>query len=212
VKLDNSFEVTLPLEETWALLQDLPRIAPCLPGTHLDDVVDGEYRGGLTTRIGPVNARYVGTARFLERDEVSHRAVIRAQGREERGSGTASATVTATLHKTASGTRVDISTDMAVSGRAAQFGRSLMAEISANLISEFARRLEAMTHETDAAAVPGTLATGTPEDNSLDVARTVVVPLLRRTVAPVVVGVFSGLAGWWIGRRTARPAAGGGAH
>lgn len=207
MKLDNSFEVSLPLDETWALLQDLPRIAPCLPGAHLDDVVDGEYRGGLTTKIGPVNARYSGTARFLERDDVGHRAVIRAQGREQRGSGTASATVTATLHGTASGTRVDLSTDMAISGRAAQFGRSLMSEVGSALIGEFARRLEELARPGGDAAAPGAGAGSgaAAGDNSLDVARTVVVPVLRRAVAPVVTGALAGLAGWWLGRRTARP-------
>jgi len=201
VKLDNTFEVSLPVHDAWALLQDLPRIAPCLPGAHLDDVVDGEYRGGLSTKIGPINARYTGKARFLERDEVDHRAVIEAQGREERGSGTAAATITATLRPTEGGTRVDISTDMAISGRAAQFGRSLVAEVSSTLINEFARRLESTigAGEGSAAEVPAA-----NDDNSLDVARTVVVPLLRRALVPAVAGVLSGLAGWWLGRRSAR--------
>lgn len=203
MKLDNTFEVPLPLRDTWELLQDLPRIAPCLPGAHLDDVVDGEYRGGLSTKIGPINARYTGKARFLERDEVDHRAVIEAKGREERGSGTAAATITATLHPAGSGTRVDISTDMAISGRAAQFGRSLVAEVSSTLINEFARRLESMIGDADA----GPAGSATPpagDDNSLDVARTVVVPLLRRAAAPVAAGVLAGLAGWWFGRRSGR--------
>ena len=201
MKLDNTFEVSLPVHDAWALLQDLPRIAPCLPGAHLDDVVDGEYRGGLSTKIGPINARYTGKARFLERDEVDHRAVIEAQGREERGSGTAAATITATLRPTEGGTRVDISTDMAISGRAAQFGRSLVAEVSSTLINEFARRLESTigAGEGSAAEVPAA-----NDDNSLHVARTVVVPLLRRALVPAVAGVLSGLAGWWLGRRSAR--------
>lgn len=200
MKLDNSFEVSLPLQDTWDLLQDLARIAPCLPGAHLDDVVDGEYRGGLSTKIGPINARYRGKARFLERDEVAHRAVIEAQGREERGSGTASATITATLHATGAGTRVDIAADLAVGGRAAQFGRSLMAEVSSTLVGEFARRLEAMIGEGQG----GAAAAAEAGSNNLDVGRTLVLPLLRRAVVPAAAGLVSGLAGWWLGRRRAR--------
>jgi len=206
VKLDNTFEVSLSVADTWVLLQDLPRIAPCLPGAHLDDVIDGEYRGGLSTKIGPVNARYAGKARFLERDEIDHRAVIQAQGREERGSGTAAATITATLHATSSGTRVVVTTDMVINGRAAQFGRSLLTEVSTTLINEFARRLEAMIGAGIVAAgsAPPVPAAGAG-DNSLNIARTVMVPLLRRALAPAVASVLAGLTGWWLGRRSARP-------
>lgn len=192
MKLENTFEVPLPVDDTWRLLQDLRKVAPCLPGAHLDDVVDGEYRGGLSTRIGPITAKYQGKARFLERDELDHRAVIQAQGREERGSGTAAATITASLHPTGTGTQVELVTDMAISGRAAQFGRSLIAEVSATLIGEFAGRLEALiTGDTAAAEAP----------QQLDVARTVVLPLLRRAIVPTVVGVVAGAVGWLLGRR-----------
>jgi carbon monoxide dehydrogenase subunit G len=147
VRLENAFHVSLPVDEAWALLTDLPAIAPCLPGAHLDDVVDGEYRGGLSTKIGPITARYQGSARFTERDDVDHRGVIEARGREERGSGTASATVTAALRAEDSGTRVDVTTELAISGRAAQFGRSLMAEVTSMLLSQFVSRLETMIQQ-----------------------------------------------------------------
>ncbi|MFI5611593.1 SRPBCC family protein [Amycolatopsis sp. NPDC051903] len=193
MKLENTFEVPLPVDDTWRLLQDLRRVAPCLPGAHLDDVVEGEYRGGLSTKIGPITAKYRGNARFLERDELDHRAVIRAQGREERGSGTAAATITATLRPAGSGTRVDLVTDMAISGRAAQFGRSLISEVSATLIAEFAGRLKAL--------ITGD---GAPQPAQLDVARTVVVPLARKALVPAIAGVVAGVLGWLLGRRGAR--------
>ncbi|QRP50366.1 SRPBCC family protein [Amycolatopsis sp. FDAARGOS 1241] len=193
MKLENTFEVPLPIDETWRLLQDLRKVAPCLPGAHLDDVVEGEYRGGLSTKIGPITAKYRGNARFLERDELDHRAVIQARGREERGSGTAAATITATLRATGSGTRVDLVTDMAISGRAAQFGRSLIAEVSATLIAEFAGRLKGL--------ITGA---GAPEPAQLDVARTVVVPLGRKALVPGIAGVVAGVLGWLLGRRAAR--------
>jgi uncharacterized protein len=207
VKIDSTFDVSLPLDDTWALLLDLTRVAPCLPGAHLDDVVDGEYRGGLSTKIGPINARYTGKARFLERDEVDHRAVIQAQGREERGSGAASATITAVLRPAGAKTRVDLSTEMAISGRAAQFGRSLLDEVSASLINEFAQRLEAsITRDGDGdgdGASAAALAAGS-EGDRLDVGRTVLLPLLRRAAPAAVTAVLGILLGWVIGRRTAR--------
>lgn len=191
MKLENSFEVALPVEETWRLLSDLPRIAPCLPGAHLDDVVEGEYRGGLSTKIGPITAKYRGKARFLERDEVDHRAVILAQGREERGSGAASATITATLRSAGAGTEVALVTEMDISGRAAQFGRSLISEVSGSLIAEFAGRLQGL--------ISGA---GAPEVSSLSVGRSVVLPLARKALVPAGVGVLAGLVGWLMGRRS----------
>lgn len=192
MKLDNAFEVALPVEQAWSLLMDLPRIAPCLPGAQLEDVVDGEYRGGLSTKIGPINARYHGSARFLERDEVARRAVIKATGRETKGTGTATATITATLRPAGTATRVELSTEMAISGRAAQFGRNLLAEVSSTLIGELARRLEAEINGSGPA----------PEArNDLDVARTVAVPILRRAAVPTVAALLGAAMGYVLGRR-----------
>jgi uncharacterized protein len=198
VKLANDFWVALPVDDAWALLTDLPRIAPCLPGAHLDDVVDGEYRGGLATKIGPINARYRGVARFVERDDVDHRAVIEARGSEERGSGAASGTVVATLRPDGQGTRVDLSTELSISGRAAQFGRSLVAEVSATMLAEFAHRLEGIVR-------PGT-STAVAQDgaNQLDVVRTVALPMLRRAAVPAACALVAGVVGWLIGRRRPR--------
>lgn len=196
MKLANDFWVALPVDEAWTLLTDLPRIAPCLPGAHLDDVVDGEYRGGLATRIGPVSARYRGVARFAERDEVDHRAVIEARGSEERGNGAASGTVVATLRPDGQGTRVDLATELAISGRAAQFGRSLLSEVSATMLAEFARRLETVARPEASAAGPRR------GGEELDVARTVVLPVLRRAAVPAACALAAGVAGWLIGRRT----------
>lgn len=198
MRLENTFHVPLPVERTWKLLTDLPRIAPCLPGAHLDDVVDGEYRGGLSTKIGPITARYRGTARFVERDDVDHRGVIEARGREERGTGTAAATVTATLHPDGDGTRVEVATELSISGRAAQFGRSLFTEVSAALMAQFASRLEALAGEGTA---PAPDADGPGE--SLDLAATVLVPVLRRAAVPAVTAVLAGLAGLALGRWSA---------
>ncbi|SEB59079.1 SRPBCC family protein [Streptomyces melanosporofaciens] len=207
--IDNTFDVDLPLDEAWKLLQDLPRIAQCLPGATLDDVVEGEYRGSLAARIGPVTARYRGTARFIELDEVEHRAVIRARGQEERGSGAANLTVTATLAPCDGKTTVNVSTDMTISGRAAQFGRSLLAEVSASIMHEFTQRLETLVAQDGgrdtARTAPPEMAALQDSAAGLDVARTILLPLLRRALVPASTALFGALLGWAIGRRgTAR--------
>jgi hypothetical protein len=215
INLHNQFRVALSVEETWNLLTDLPKVARCLPGARLDDVVDGEYRGGLSTKIGPISAKYQGVATFREHDEVSHRAVIDARGREAKGSGSASALVTAVLKPDATGTLVDVSTELAISGRAAQFGRSLMAEVSNTMIDEFVRRLETMiSGEAEApgsappvaptaqAAPQATVSqTADDADESLDVVRTIVLPMLRRAAVPIGAAVVSLTLGVLLGRR-----------
>lgn len=179
---------------------DLPKVVPCLPGAHLDEVVDGEYRGGLSGEIGPITAKYQGSARFLELDEVARRAVIAARGREERGSGSATATVTASLTPDAGGTTVTVVTDLTISGRAAQFGRGLLGEVSASLIGEFVRRLETMVHcEQPAPEVPA----APVSENTLDVTATVVVPLLRRFAVPAIAALAGTVVGVLLGRRSA---------
>lgn len=216
INLHNQFTVALPAEDTWQLLTDLPKVARCLPGAELEDVIDGEYRGGLATKIGPISAKYRGSATFRERDEVAHRAVIEARGREERGSGSVSALITAVLKPEADGTLVDVSTELAISGRAAQFGRSLMAEVSNAMIDQFVDRLQAMI--SGPAEVPATSTDGegvprqhpgtpqgsgmaTTQGDSLDVVRTIVLPLLRKQVAPAVTALLGLAIGLLIGRR-----------
>jgi carbon monoxide dehydrogenase subunit G len=225
INLHNQFRVPLPVEGTWQLLTDLPQVARCLPGANLDDVVDGEYRGGLATKIGPISAKYRGSATFRERDDVAHRAVIEARGREEKGSGSASALITAVLKPEGSGTLVDVSTELAISGRAAQFGRSLMAEVSNTMIDQFVDRLQTMISngggDAPAASAPldrpsqqrseapqqqNPVAAG---DDSLDVVRTIVLPLLRKGIAPAATALLGLAIGVLIGRRgrprSARP-------
>lgn len=193
MKLDHAFDVALPVEQAWSLLVDLQRIAPCLPGARLEEVVDGEYRGGLATRIGPIDAHYEGAARFLERDEVARRAVVAVSGHEADGTGTAAATITMTLRPAATATSVRLSTELSVSGRAAQFGRDLLAEAGSALTGEFAHRLAAEINGTGSA----------PDSHGdLDVARTVVVPvLLRRAAVPTVAALLGATLGYLAGRR-----------
>jgi hypothetical protein len=162
VELTNEFTVGVPTEQAWALLTDVERIAPCMPGAELQEVEGDEYRGVVKVKVGPITAQYKGRASFVERDVPGLRAVLRAEGRETRGQGNASATISASLHPDGEGTRVSIVTDLAVTGRVAQFGRGVLADVSNKLLRQFVDCLETTVlgrveaaDESSAAAPPG---------------------------------------------------------
>jgi carbon monoxide dehydrogenase subunit G len=209
MQLDHQFRVPLPVDETWKVLTDLPTVARCLPGAHLDAVSDGRYDGGLSTRIGPISAKYRGAATFLELDEIDHRAVIEARGREEKGSGTATALITMLLKPEGDATFVEITSELAISGKAAQFGRSLLADVSATMLTEFVRRLEQMIatgehREPSTATVGPNVAPDELDGDQLDVIRTVLLPMAKRS-ARSLIGTAAGLlVGLLIGRLTRR--------
>ncbi len=140
--MNNSFEVNSPIGETWEVLTDVEQIAPCLPGASLTGMSGSQYQGLVKVKVGPITAQYRGTAEFVERDDQAHRAVISAKGRETRGAGNASAVITAQLHEVDAGTtRVDVHTKLTITGRVAQFGRGVMADVSAKLMAQFADNL-----------------------------------------------------------------------
>jgi carbon monoxide dehydrogenase subunit G len=143
MELTNEFRVGVPMAQAWEVLTDVERIAPCMPGAELQEVEGDEYRGVLKVKVGPITAQYKGAASFVERDEAGRRAVLRAQGRDTRGAGNANATITATLSEDGDGTRVEVVTDLAITGKVAQFGRGVLADVSAKLLDQFAERLEA---------------------------------------------------------------------
>jgi carbon monoxide dehydrogenase subunit G len=138
VELQHSFSVPVRVDQAWAVLVDIEQVAPCMPGAALDTVDGDEFTGSVKVRLGPIGLTYKGKARFVEKDEIAHRAVIDAQGKDARGNGTASATVTATLHPQDDGTRVEVNTDLAITGKPAQFGRGVMADVGNKLIGQFA--------------------------------------------------------------------------
>ncbi len=156
MELSNEFVVTAPIEATWAVLTDLERIAPCLPGAQLDEVEGEEYRGTVKVKVGPITSQYKGTATFVSLDPVEHRAVLRATGRDTRGQGNATATVTAALSPEGDRTKVSVTTELDISGKVAQFGRGMLADISTKLLGQFVERLE-----ND---VLGAIDTSTPAD------------------------------------------------
>jgi carbon monoxide dehydrogenase subunit G len=142
MELTNEFEVAVPVDQAWAVLTDLERIAPCMPGAQLTEVEGEEYRGTVKVKVGPITAQYKGVARFAEKDDGAHRAVIDAQGRDTRGQGNANATITASLAPTDEGTRVSITTDLKLTGKVAQFGRGAIQDVSGALLGQFVSCLE----------------------------------------------------------------------
>jgi carbon monoxide dehydrogenase subunit G len=142
VKIEDEFRVAVPVDEAWKVLLDVERIAPCMPGAQLQEIEGDEYRGIVKVKVGPITAQYKGAARIVEADEPAHKVVLKAEGRDTRGQGNASATVTATLTPDSGGTVVHIDTDLNVTGKVAQFGRGVMADVSSKLLGQFATNLE----------------------------------------------------------------------
>jgi uncharacterized protein len=159
IELDNSFTVPVPPEQAWDVLLDVERIAPCMPGASVTSVEGDEIEGQVKVKLGPLSLTYKGTAKFTDKNEASRTISIEATGKETRGSGTASATVQANLTPGdgAGQTLVSIHTSLNVTGKPAQFGRSLLPEVSGKLIQQFAVNLEAMIN-ADSAAAAGTAA------------------------------------------------------
>jgi carbon monoxide dehydrogenase subunit G len=150
VQLKNSFTVPVPVDEAWRVLLDIERIAPCMPGAALDSVAGDDFTGRVKVKLGPINLTYQGKASFVEKDETAHRAVIDARGKDQRGNGTAAATITAKLAAEGSITRVDVMTDLNITGRPAQFGRGVMTDVGNKLLGQFADKLAAQLGEGDA--------------------------------------------------------------
>ena len=152
MNIQDHFRVGVPVEEAWRVLLDVERIAPCMPGAQLQEVEGDEYRGIVKVKVGPITAQYKGQAKFLSLDPDKHVAVLRAEGRETRGQGNANATITATLTPDGEGTAVAIATDLTVTGRVAQFGRGVLADVSAKLLDQFVADLEKTVLVDDAPA------------------------------------------------------------
>jgi uncharacterized protein len=143
MELTQEFRVGISVPEAWKVLTDVERIAPMLPGAELQEVEGDEYRGVVKVKVGPIVAQYKGKATFEERDEEAGRVVLHASGRDTRGQGNASATITATMEPDGDGTRVSVVTDLTITGKVAQFGRGVLAEVSAKLMGQFVDALEA---------------------------------------------------------------------
>jgi uncharacterized protein len=142
MEIADTFRVSTPLDHTWNVLLDIEGIAPCLPGAQLQEVDGNEYRGIVKVKVGPITAQYKGTATLAEVDEPGRRIVIDASGRDTRGQGNAKAAILVTMNDEDGGTRVDVVTDLSITGKVAQFGRGVLDDVSAKLLRQFVENLE----------------------------------------------------------------------
>jgi hypothetical protein len=143
--LHNDFDVAAPVDQVWAYMLDVEKIAPCMPGAELTEVVDDKnWKGKVTVKVGPVSMAFLGTVTVQERDDAAKRVVLKADGRDSRGKGAANALVTAKMEAAGDGTKVSIDTDLTITGAAAQYARGgMIQDISGRLTKEFATCLQA---------------------------------------------------------------------
>ncbi|WP_030890057.1 MULTISPECIES: SRPBCC family protein [Streptomyces] len=208
MQLDNSFTVPVGLDDTWQLFQDIGAVAPCMPGAVLDTVEGDSFTGRVGVKVGAVRMSYRGRG-TVRRDEAEHAVVLELSGSETRGSGTASAEVAARLTPDGDRTRVTVRTDLALTGRPAQFGRGILAEVADGLVQQFAARLAEYlsTHRQDGGAPgtalpgPGTSTAPAPaEPDAVDLGAAVLPVLARRAARPAAALAGAGLLAWLLAR------------
>ena len=201
MEMTNEFRVATSPAQAWAILTDVERIAPCLPGAQLQEIEGDEYRGIVKVKVGPITAQYKGVATFAERDDDAHRAVLRAEGRETRGQGNAAATITATLVPDGDGTMVKVVTDLTITGKVAQFGRGVLVDVSTKLLQQFADCLQADVlagDQAEARSPNGSAATDTPAPprppaEPVDLLATAGAPVAKRALPVLATIVFLAL-------------------
>ncbi|MGK8486458.1 SRPBCC family protein [Nocardia asiatica] len=151
MKLDNTFTIPVPAAQAWQVLLDLERIAPCVPGATITSRDGDDFHGKIKVKLGPVGLSYSGVIKVVSQDEAAGIAVLEGRGRETRGNGTAKATITCRLVESGATTDVFVDTDLAITGKPAQFGRGALADVAGTLIGQFATNLAA---EITASAQP----------------------------------------------------------
>lgn len=222
MELLNSFTVPSGIDRAWDTLMDIEHVAPCMPGATLTSVAGDDITGSVKVKLGPVTMTYKGKGTFLERDPATHVAVIEGSGTEARGTGTARAKAHVSLHADSPEvTRVDVTTDLVITGKAAQFGRGVMQDVAARLVDQFAENLAVLMGAPDAAAAaappePSAGAGGEPttpttrpapelphDDEAIDLMATAGAPVLRRAV-PILAGAAVIAFLWWLLTRRGR--------
>ncbi|MGC7096938.1 SRPBCC domain-containing protein [Amycolatopsis lurida] len=162
MRLDHRFTVPAPVDEVWQAVLDPERVAPCMPGASLAEVDGDAFSGTVKVKLGPISLTYKGKGEFLEKDAESRKVVIKASGKDVRGAGTAAATVTVTLHEEDGATVGEVATDLKVTGRPAQFGRGMIAEVGGKILDSFAGCLATKLGGEVAAPTGGPKAVPTP--------------------------------------------------
>jgi carbon monoxide dehydrogenase subunit G len=173
MELSHQFTVPVPVQEAWDHFQDIASVAECFPGAQVTSVEDGTFQGSVKVKLGPIALVYNGSGTFTEKDETAHRFVVDAKGKDKRGNGTAGATVTLEMTPNGESTDVKVDTDLAITGKPAQFGRGVMQDVSDKLLNQFVACLEQRMARDDAdqtpvapasAAVPEEAAAAVPEE------------------------------------------------
>jgi carbon monoxide dehydrogenase subunit G len=201
--LNHEFIVNVPVNDAWIILTDLERIAPCLPGAQLTEVEGDTYRGQVKVKVGPIVAQFKGQASFVSRDDVAHTAMLKGEGRDTTGKGTASAIITAQLTEvTPTSTKCTVVTNLTISGKVAQFGRGALADVSDKLLAQFSENLNQLINSSPApattAATTASVTAASPEIRKiesaevapLDLLGTAGAPILKRAI-PVVVALVA---------------------
>ena len=199
MELNNEIDVNAPIHEVWEAFNTPERIAPCLPGAELQEVDGNNFNGLVKIKVGPITAQYKGTASYLEKDEDAQKVVIKGDGRDTRGAGNASATITAQLSEISPDvTNVNVRTELTITGKVAQFGRGAISDVSGKLMTQFAQNLEQLL-EPSAKTEKETAETDTNSnenettDNELNLLSVVAIPVLKRfgiPIAALAIGVF----------------------
>jgi uncharacterized protein len=224
MKFENEFAVDAPVDEVWAAVLDVERVAPTVPGAKvLEKTSDTAYKVGIKVKLGPMTMQYKGDVEIVEADEASHRAVMKARAKESRGQGTADADVTMELSGDAARTTGKIVTEMKVSGKAASMGRGVMQDVAGRMVGTFAENLATMLEGGGNGDAPREARPGTPEgeapregtddpkerveasasdDDALDVGSLGTAMAMERLKDPIVIGLL--LLAFLLGRKTKR--------
>ena len=196
MELSNEIDVNAPIEEVWKAFNTPERIAPCLPGAELQEVDGDNFNGLVKIKVGPITAQYKGTATYLDKDESSQKVVIKGDGRDTRGAGNASATITAILTEVSTNTtNVNVHTELTITGKVAQFGRGAISDVSGKLMTQFAKNLEQLLETPSEEPIdPSEQNTESPKtETELNLLSVVAIPVLKRygiPLAVLAVGVF----------------------
>ncbi len=188
MELNNEIEIHAPVQEVWEAMNTPERIAPCLPGAELQEVEGDNFNGVVKIKVGPITAQYKGTAAYVEKDADARKVIIKGDGRDTRGAGNASALITAELTEISSvTTKVNVKTELTITGKVAQFGRGAISDVSSKLMTQFARNLEELlgsanaNQESDKADKPQEQS----KETELNLLSVVAVPVLKRFAIPI---------------------------
>jgi uncharacterized protein len=170
MEFDNSFDVPLSPAQAWTVLMDIRRVAPCMPGAALTEIIDPQhFRGKIAVRLGPVALAFAGNVSFENVDDANHSARVKAQGSDDKGRGSANATAAFRIEPAEAGSRVLIHTDLMLSGAVAQYGRGvgMIQATAAQIINQFAKNLRTQLEQQPVTAPAAADNAATPADAPL---------------------------------------------